>query len=168
MTPPDEINLARAIELLDGATKSEEPLGYCPEDRPPPIYLKQGRFGPYVQLGHKDDEEETKNASVKGYELGDVTLELALKLLQLPRTVGEHPELKEPIIATNGRYGPYIKCGSDSRSLPNGLSPVDVTFEQAMELCRSPSKVPRSSRSQERTNQGLCRIACNQQPRSVA
>ncbi len=139
MTPPDEISLARALELLDGASKSEEPLGYCPETGKP-VYLKNGRFGPYVQLGHQDDEEKPKNASVKGMAASEVTLDVALRLLQLPRTLGEHPESKEPIVATNGRFGPYIKCGTESRSLPNGLSPIDVTFEQAMELLAQPKQ----------------------------
>jgi DNA topoisomerase-1 len=70
----------------------------------------------------------------------DVTLELAIKLLSLPRTLGDHPQLNEPIVALSGKFGPYVKCGSETRSLPNEISPIDVTFEQAIELLAQPKQ----------------------------
>lgn len=136
--PPDELTLARAIELLDQGQKVESPLGTCPETQKP-VFLKVGRFGPYVQLGTTDDDEKPKNASLlKGMEPADVTLDVALQLLSLPRTLGENAASSEPILASNGRYGPYIKCGSETRSLPAGLSPLDVTLTQALELLAQP------------------------------
>jgi DNA topoisomerase-1 len=66
----------------------------------------------------------------------------------LPRTLGEHPELKEPIVARDGRFGPYVQCGSETRSLTAGLSPIDVTFEQAMELLAQPKTNARGARGQ--------------------
>ncbi len=136
--PPDEINLAKAMTLLEDSAKGDEPLGHCP-DSGKPVYVKNGRFGPYIQLGHPDDEEKPKNAGLlKGMSLDDVTLEVALQLLSLPRDLGEHPELKESVIAANGPYGPYVKCGKETRSLTAEMSPLDVTLEQALELLSKP------------------------------
>ncbi|MCA9141999.1 MAG: type I DNA topoisomerase [Planctomycetales bacterium] len=135
---PDELTLARAMELLDQGAASDEPLGICPETHKP-VFLKVGRFGPYVQRGTPEDDEKPKNASLlKGMVPDDITLEVALKLLTLPRTLGEHPELKAPVVSQNGRFGPYISCGKETRSLPADLSPIDVTFEKALELLAQP------------------------------
>jgi len=135
---PDELTLTRALELLDESEHGDEPLGVCPATQRP-VYLKQGRFGPYVQLGTTDDEEKPKNASLlSGMQVEDVTVEVALKLLSLPRPLGEHPEMKETVEAFNGRYGPYVKCGSETRSLPDEWSPLDVTLEQAIQLLAQP------------------------------
>lgn len=138
MLPPDEITQLKALEMLEDAAKGDEPLGHCP-DTGKPVYVKSGRFGPYIQLGHPDDEEKPKNAGLlKGMSVEDINLEIALRLLQLPRDLGEHPEMKEPVVASNGRYGPYIKCGNETRSLPAEISPIDVTFEKALELLAQP------------------------------
>ena len=142
--PPDELTLARAEELLAEAAKVEEPLGLCP-DTHKPVFLKQGRFGPYVQLGTADDDEKPKNASLlKDIQPDDVDLELALKLLSLPRQLGKQAESGEPILAANGRYGPYIKCGSETRSLPAEVSPLAVTLAEALVLLAQPKMRGRS------------------------
>jgi DNA topoisomerase-1 len=137
-TPPDEVTLEVALRLLDQAQQGDEPLGICPQTGKP-VYLKVGRFGPYVQRGTSDDEEKPQNASLlKGMEPKDVDLQTALKLLSLPLHLGSHPQLGQPVMAYNGRFGPYIKCGDETRSLPADLSPLEVTLEQAVHLLAQP------------------------------
>jgi DNA topoisomerase-1 len=135
---PDELTLDVALELLDKAEQGEEPLGFCGETNRP-VFLKEGRFGPYVQLGVVDEADKPKNASlIRGMDASDVTLDVALRLLSLPRTLGHHPENGEPIVASNGRFGPYVKCADETRSLPADVSPIDVTMETALELLAQP------------------------------
>jgi DNA topoisomerase-1 len=135
---PEELTLEKCRELFSQASQGEEPLGICPNTGKP-VYLKVGRFGPYVQRGTPDDEEKPQNASLlKGMTPETVDLATALKLLSLPRELGKHPESGQPVTAFNGRFGPYIKSGEETRSLPAGVSPLDVTFEQALELLKQP------------------------------
>lgn len=135
--PPDELTLSMAIELLDKNQKAEEPLGHHPVSGKP-IYIKQGRFGPYVQLGTNDDEEK-KNASLpKGVSPENVNLDLAVKLLSLPRELGVHPIDGQMVIATQGRFGPFLKHGDESRSIPATYSLLEITLEQALEVLAQP------------------------------
>ncbi len=137
-TPPDEITLDVAMNLLEQAQQGEEPLGVDPQTGKP-VYLKVGRFGPYVQRGTPEDEEKPQNASLlKGMNPSDIDLTTALKLLSLPRNLGNHPQTGEPVMAYNGRFGPYVKCGAETRSLPADVSPLDVTLEQAVHLLAQP------------------------------
>jgi DNA topoisomerase-1 len=137
-TPPDEVSLEFALNLLDHAQQGEEPLGADPQNGKP-VYLKVGRFGPYVQRGSPDDEEKPQNASLlKGMNPADIDLATALKLLSLPRNLGNHPQSGQPVMAFNGRFGPYIKSGDDTRSLPADVSPLDVTLDQALHLLAQP------------------------------
>jgi DNA topoisomerase-1 len=92
-------------------------------------------------MGAADEDEKPKNASLlPGMQPTDVTLPIAIQLLCLPRTVGDHPQTKEPIVAFNGKFGPYIKCGAETRSLPKDISPIDVTLEQTVELLAQPKQ----------------------------
>jgi DNA topoisomerase I len=136
--PPDELTLASALEMLGKAEQGDQPLGTCPETHKP-IFVKVGRFGPYVQRGAGDDDEKPQNASLlKGMEPEHVTLEIALKLLMLPRTLGEHPQTGEAVVAHNGRFGPYVKCGVETRSLPGDCSPLEIDLDQALQLLAQP------------------------------
>jgi DNA topoisomerase-1 len=114
------------------------------------VYLKVGRYGPYVQLGDGRDGSKPKMASlIQGTELKDVDLDHAVKLLSLPRTLGEHQG--ELVIASNGRFGPFVKCGEETRSLPADLSPIDVTLEQALELLSQPKTRGRAGSARKQT-----------------
>jgi DNA topoisomerase-1 len=135
--PPDELSLEVALEMLDKSAQGEEPLGQCPETGKP-VYMKIGRFGPYVQRGDADDEEKQNASLLKGMEPHDIDLETALKLLSLPRNLGVHPENGEPVMAHSGRFGPYVKWGDETRSLPADTSPLEVTLEKAVELLAQP------------------------------
>jgi DNA topoisomerase-1 len=137
--PPDELTSAKCEELLLQAAKGDEPLGECPKTGLP-VYAKNGRFGPYVQLGAPEEGGPKPKSSslLKGMSLETLDLATALRLLELPRTLGNHPESSKEITALNGRYGPYITCDGDSRSLPAELSPLDVTLEQAVDLLKQP------------------------------
>ena len=101
------------------------------------MFLKTGRYGPYLQRGYAQDDEKPQNASLlKGMTPEDVDLAMALRLLTLPRTLGEKEG--EAIVVSNGRFGPYVKCGSETRSLPGDMSPLDIDLEQALALLAQP------------------------------
>ena len=142
--PPDEMTLEAALELLASGERQNEPVGTYPATGQA-IYVKVGRFGPYIQLGDNDDPEKKNRSLLKGMTVEQVTLEIACQLLSLPRDLGKHPELGESIEANDGRYGPYIKCGKETRSLPADWSPLSVTQEQAIELLKQPKQRGRAA-----------------------
>ncbi|MCX6597232.1 MAG: type I DNA topoisomerase [Acidobacteria bacterium] len=138
--PPDELTPAKALDLLDNSSKEPESVGLHPQTGEP-VYLKVGRFGPYVQLGDAREGNKPKMASlVPGTDLQSVDLDHAVRLLALPRVVGTFPDNSEPIKASNGRFGPYIQAGTETRSLPSGISPLDVTLDQAIDILRQPRR----------------------------
>jgi DNA topoisomerase-1 len=146
---PDELTIARALELL-AAPRGDEPVGTDPETGLP-VYMKTGRYGPYVQLGDADTLPEgakPKMASLfKSMSPSTITLDEALALLSLPRTVGTDPATGEEIVALNGRYGPYLKRGSETRSLATEEELFTVTVEQAVRLFAEPKRRGRATAS---------------------
>jgi DNA topoisomerase-1 len=103
------------------------------------VYARTGRFGAYVQLGEAGGKEKPRTGSLlKTMTPASMTLEDALKMLSLPRVVGEHPESHLPITAQLGRYGPYISCGKDSRSVEKEEEVFSITLEQALQLLAQP------------------------------
>jgi DNA topoisomerase-1 len=97
--------------------------------------LRSGRFGPYVQLGEGKDGEKPKRAGLpKGTEAASVTLELALKLLSLPREVGKHPESGSPILAGIGRFGPYVQHEKTYANLETGDDVLNIGLNRAVTL----------------------------------
>ncbi|HET6664725.1 MAG TPA: type I DNA topoisomerase [Acidimicrobiales bacterium] len=139
---PDELSIARALDLL-AAPKGDEPLGTDP-DSGLPVYVKTGRYGPYVQLGDADTlPEGTKpkmSSLFKTMSPSTLTPEEALGLLRLPRTVGTDPGTGEEIVALNGRYGPYLKRGSETRSLGTEDELFTVTVDDAVRLFAEPKR----------------------------
>ena len=112
-----------------------------------PIYVLLGPYGPYVQLGEKSEETpKPKQASLpKSITPEKVTIEIAVGLLSLPRTLGVHPATNGKIQASLGRYGPYIvhdqgKEGKDYRSLKAGDDILKISLERALELLSEPKK----------------------------
>lgn len=100
------------------------------------VIVRTGRFGPYVQLGEVSDEQpKPRRASLEKHQTMDtLSLEDAMKLLSLPRTVGAHPNGND-IIAAVGRFGPYLKCGDVNISLPPEEHPSTISLERAIEIC---------------------------------
>ena len=109
------------------------PLGVDPKSGRP-VSVRMGRYGPYVQIGTRDDEEKPLFAGLRpGQKMDRIGLEEALELFRLPRQLGETPE-GEPVSANIGRFGPYIRYGDKYVSLPKEEDPHTVTLERALEL----------------------------------
>ena len=98
-----------------------------------PVLVRLGRFGPMVQIGHADDEEKPVFASLlPDQSLGSITFEEAIKLFELPRTLGDYQG--DTLLANVGRFGPYIKYGAQFVSLDPGQSAMEITLEEAIAL----------------------------------
>ncbi len=142
--PFDELTVDRAVELLS-APKGGEPIGTDPASGLP-VFAKSGRFGPYVQLGDPDtlppDEKPRMSSLFQTMSLSTITLDEAMQLLTLPRTVGEHPEGGE-IVAANGRYGPFLKWGEETRSLDAEEKLLTITVPEAVEVLAQPKQFGR-------------------------
>ena len=136
---PDELTVEKALELLS-APSSDRQLGTDPETGLS-VSVRSGRFGPYVQLGEQEEAGKPKRASLfKAMEPEEVTLEVALQLLSLPRVVGVDPADDQEITAMNGRYGPYIKKGNETRSLENEEQLLTVDLDEALVLLSQPKR----------------------------
>jgi len=150
---PDELTSAVARELLDAAADDGRVVGQDPSTGRD-VVARAGRYGPYVteQLSEEDaartgkDKIKPRTASLfADMDLATVDLETALRLLSLPRVVGADPESGEPITAQNGRYGPYLKKGSDSRSLTSEQQLFAVTLDEALAIYAQPKQRGRAA-----------------------
>ncbi|HEX7945195.1 MAG TPA: topoisomerase C-terminal repeat-containing protein, partial [Phenylobacterium sp.] len=122
--------LTVAEEGDEGATGDRE-LGVDPVSGQI-VYLKTGRFGVYVQLG--DGEKPKRSSLPKGWSAPDMDLEKGLRLLRLPREVGNHPEDGKPIVAGIGRFGPFVLHNGTYANLPNADEVFDVGLNRAVDL----------------------------------
>ncbi|WP_029146385.1 type I DNA topoisomerase [Microbacterium luticocti] len=159
---PDELTPERVQQLVDAPVAGDRVLGENPENGKL-VVVKDGRYGPYVQEVEPEDPEavdattgevvdkpakktakkdaapKPRTASLfKTMSVDTIDLDTALKLLALPRTVGTDPESGEQITAQNGRYGPYLKKGTDSRTLDAEQQIFDITLEEALERYKQP------------------------------
>lgn len=138
---PADITPADCNKLIEQKLKGADALGRDPETDEP-IYVLTGRYGPYVQRGDASDENAKPKRTTlpAGLEPDDVTIEQALFLLSLPLSLGEHPELGKDVKVGIGRFGPYVVCDGDFRSIPKTQPLFDVNFEFAMGLLSQPKK----------------------------
>ena len=141
---PDELTLAVALKLL-AAPKGEDPIG---DIEGLPVFAKSGRYGAYVQWGTPEAPppglEKPKMASLfKTMNIAGISMQDAAKLLSLPRVVGVDPADGVAIIAQNGRYGPYLTKGKESRTLDSEEQLFDITVEQALALLATPRQYGR-------------------------
>ncbi|MDQ1663207.1 MAG: topoisomerase, partial [Blastococcus sp.] len=141
---PDELTAEKVAELLD-APSSDRELGTDPESGQT-IVVKAGRYGPYVTtLVPEGSKEAPRTASLFASMTPEtLTLDDALKLLTLPRSVGAAPDGEE-IQALNGRYGPYLKKGTDSRSLPSEDALFTTTLDEALAIFAQPKQRGRAA-----------------------
>jgi DNA topoisomerase-1 len=146
--PPDELTEEKAKELLANPAGEETHLGTHPETGLQ-VVAKNGRFGPYVTELLPEDakkgEKPRTSSLFKSMTLDSITLEDAVKLLTLPRVVGTDPESGDEITAQNGRYGPYLKKGTDSRSIDSEDKLLTITLEEALAIYAQPKQRGRAA-----------------------
>ena len=140
---PADLTVERALELVRAKAKGPRSLGEDPETGLP-VCVLTGRYGPYVQLGETSEDPKAnkpKRASLQG-EMTEstVTLKEALKLLALPREVGLHPDDGETVVTNFGRFGPYVKHGSEFRSLETEEDVFTISLDAALALLREPKR----------------------------
>ena len=143
---PAELTVGKIKELLKAEQEGPKSLGQHPETGQA-VYVLNGRYGPYVQLGEvSDDNKKPKRVSLlKGMKPEDVDLDLALRLLELPRPLGEHPETGKVVKAGVGRYGPFVVHDGTFKSLKKTDNVLEVGLDRAVELLKQKSKGRRGS-----------------------
>ncbi len=134
---PGDLSVAEIRKLIEVSGNADEPLGVDPETGKN-VYVLTGRYGPYVQLGEQpEDKAETKPRRVslpKGLKADEMDLKTALKVLSLPRTLGQHPETGKDVRAGVGRYGPFVVHDGTFASLKKEDNVLDVSLGRALEL----------------------------------
>src|SRR5688572_18187275 len=162
---PADLTVEKAMELVRVKAEGPRTVGVDPATGMN-VYVMNGRFGAYVQLGETPEpapkgkgkaakaekQEKPKRASLQaGMTESSVTLEEALKLLSLPRVLGLHPDDNEPITTNFGRFGPYVKHGDEFRSLESEDEVFNISFDAALALLRAPKQSRRRQTTQKKT-----------------
>lgn len=134
---PSDITVEKLEELIKAEEEGPQSIGEHP-DSGEPVFVLNGRYGPYVQVGERtDDNKKPDRASLlKGMKPADVDLELALRLLELPRPLGKHPDTGKVIKAGVGRYGPFVVHDGTFASLKRKDNVLDVELDRAVELLK--------------------------------
>jgi DNA topoisomerase I len=161
-TAPDELTMLKALALITSAGEANRPLGTDPASKKA-IYLKSGRFGPYVMLGEMELNDKGKAKGIKprmaslwpGMVPTSLSLDEALLILSFPKTLGVHPENGLDVVLYDGKFGPYVmvqgttKAGADvkeTRSLPDRVLMTTLSLQQAIDLLNQPRQ-PRGRQS---------------------
>jgi len=138
-----DLNVDKALEILNQEINEDRELGKD-EDSGETVLIKNGPYGPYVQLG----ETSKRKGIPKGTSPADVDLEMGLKLLSLPRTLGKHPETGEDVKADYGRFGPYVTAGKGKNgTIPPTMSPLTIELDEALELIKNRNAGPQALRT---------------------
>jgi DNA topoisomerase-1 len=143
---PGELSAKKIKELIKAEKEGPKSLGNHPETDEP-VYVLSGRYGPYVQLGEVTEEnKKPKRVSLlKGMKPEDVDFDLATSLLELPRTLGEHPETGKVVKAGVGRYGPFVLHDGTFKSLKKDDNVLTVELDRAVQLLKEKGKGSRGS-----------------------
>ena len=146
--PPDELTIEHALALLAEAALGDREV-MRDEDTDRPVYVKTGPNGPYVQVGENDDDGgKPKRASLwPGMTIEALTAEQASELLSYPRVLGAHPESGDEIVVQDGRYGPYVKAGKETRSLRDHEHLRGIDLDEAVALLSAPKRRGRAAQA---------------------
>ena len=137
-----DLNVEKALEILNQEINEDRELGKD-TDSGETVLVKNGPYGPYVQLG----ETSKRKGIPKGTIAEEVDLEMGLKLLSLPRTLGKHPETGEEVKADYGRFGPYVTAGKGKNgTIPPTMSPLTIELVEALELISKRNSGPQELR----------------------
>ncbi|MFM7204103.1 MAG: type I DNA topoisomerase [Myxococcota bacterium] len=135
--PPADLSLNMAVELLERKAQGPDVIAVHPKTGAN-IVLQKGRFGDYLEMSTEDAEKPQRVSLPQGMTAAELIPEIALQLMSLPRMVGKHPERGLDITTAIGRFGPYVKCGDDFRSVKDWRVACTISLAEALELLAQP------------------------------
>ncbi|MCX6125749.1 MAG: type I DNA topoisomerase [Proteobacteria bacterium] len=140
---PADLDLATSLNIIAAKAAGPQSIGKYPESGED-IFVMLGKYGAYLQVGKVSEDKKApkpRRASIpRDKDVKEISIEEALKYLSLPRELGKNPESKDIVTVFDGRFGPYIKSGSDMRSLKKTDDKYTITFERAIELLKEEKK----------------------------
>jgi DNA topoisomerase-1 len=136
---PADMTSDHVEKLIDQKIKGADSLGTDPTTGKK-IYVLNGRYGPYVQLGESDDEKLKRGSLPPGVDPASVDFKMALEILSMPKTLGQHPGTKKDVKVGIGRFGPFVLHEGDYRSIPKTETVFTMTLQKALDLLAQPKK----------------------------